>query len=66
MVDRNYRGKMVAAIKVTVNDETLYEFLDYDREWLEGHFAFQQHDPGSTVQIRKVEVIELPETPTGR
>ena len=66
VVDRNYRGKLVSAIKVTVNDETLYEFLDYDREWTEGHFAFQQHDPGSTVAIRKVEVIELPETPSGR
>lgn len=26
----------------------------------EGHFAIQQHDPGSTVKIRKIEVIELP------
>ena len=25
-----------------------------------GHFAFQQHDPGSVVSIRKVEVKELP------
>ena len=25
-----------------------------------GHFAFQQHDPGSKVSIRKVEVMELP------
>ncbi len=66
VVDRNYRGKIVSAIKVTVNDETLYEFLDYDREWTEGHFAFQQHDPGSTVAIRKVEVIELPETSPSR
>ena len=66
VVDRNYRGKMVAAIKITVNDETLYEFLDYDREWTSGHLAFQQHDPGSTVQIRKIEVMELPETPSSR
>ena len=28
--------------------------------WKEGHFAFQQHDPGSRVEIRKVEVQELP------
>ena len=27
-----------------------------------GHFAFQQHDPGSKVTIRKVEVMELPAT----
>ena len=25
-----------------------------------GHFAFQQHDPGSKVEIRKIEVMELP------
>ena len=27
---------------------------------LEGHLAIQQHDPGSTVKIKKIEVIELP------
>jgi hypothetical protein len=61
-VDRDYRGKMVAAIRVKVNDELLYEFLDHDRTFTSGHFAFQQHDPGSRVCIRKVEVMELPET----
>ena len=61
-VDRNYRGKVVAAIRVKVNDELLYEFLDHDRTFKEGHFAFQQHDPGSRVCIRKVEVMELPES----
>ena len=25
----------------------------------EGHFAFQQHDPGSSVSIRKVEVMAI-------
>jgi len=61
-VDKMYRGKMVTSIKVKVNDELLYEFYDHDRSWTEGHFAFQQHDPGSKVTIRKVEVIELPAT----
>jgi hypothetical protein len=61
-IDKNYRGKMVTQIRVTVNGELLYEFLDHDRSWTEGHFAFQQHDPGSRVTIRKVEVMELPET----
>jgi hypothetical protein len=61
-VDKMYRGKMVTAIKVSVNGEVLYEFYDYERAWKEGHFAFQQHDPGSRVTIRKVEVMELPET----
>ena len=43
-----------------VNDKVLYELLDYQRQYEEGHFAFQQHDPGSVVMIRKVEVMELP------
>ena len=59
-VDRDFRGKIVTYIKVTINGEVLYEFLDHDRNWKEGHFAFQQHDPGSVVTIRKVEVMELP------
>jgi hypothetical protein len=60
-VDKMYRGKMVTHIRVTVNNELLYEFLDHNRSWKEGHFAFQQHDPGSRVTIRKVEVMELPD-----
>lgn len=59
-VDKMYRGKMVTHIKVTINGEVLHEFLDHQRAWREGHFAFQQHDPGSRVSIRKVEVMELP------
>jgi hypothetical protein len=50
----------VTHLKVSVNGEVLYEFLDHDRAFTEGHFAFQQHDPGSKVTIRKVEVMELP------
>lgn len=61
-VDKLYRGKMVTHIKVSVNGEVLFEFLDHSRAWQEGHFAFQQHDPGSKVTIRKVEVMELPAT----
>jgi hypothetical protein len=60
--DVMYRGKMVTRIKVSVNGELLYEFQDFDRSWTAGHFAFQQHDPGSRVTIRKVEVMELPDT----
>jgi hypothetical protein len=61
-VDEMYRGQMVTKIKVTVNDEVLYEFYDHDRSWTVGAFAFQQHDPGSRVTIKKVEVMELPAT----
>lgn len=59
-VDKNYRGKVMPHIKVWVNGELLYEFLDHTGFSHEGHFAFQQHDPGSVVEIRKVEVMELP------
>ena len=58
--DDVWRGRAVTRIKVTVNGDELYEFLDFDQTFKEGHFAFQQHDPGSKVSIRKVEVMELP------
>ena len=60
VADINYRGKMVTRFRISVNGEQLYEYLDHDRLFKTGHFAFQQHDPGSKVSIRKVEVMELP------
>ncbi len=60
--DVNFRGKTVTNIKVRINGKLLYEFNDFARTWTTGHFAFQQHDPGSRVTIRKVEVMELPAT----
>ncbi len=57
--DREYRGQTVTSIVVKVNDKVLYELLDYQRQYEEGYFAFQQHDPGSIVKIRSVEVMEL-------
>jgi hypothetical protein len=60
VVDREYRGKVVTSITVKVNGTVLYELLDYDRQFEQGYFAFQGHDPGSVVKIRKVEVMELP------
>lgn len=56
----DYRGKQVTAIKVSVNGDVLYETLDHNNTFKEGYFAFQQHDPGSKVCIRKVEVMPLP------
>jgi hypothetical protein len=47
-------------ITVRVNGDTLYEYVDSNNSFTEGYFAFQQHDPGSKVWIRKVEVKELP------
>ena len=61
VVDKNWRGKVVPHIKVSVNGEVLYELVEYTKAWDHGHFAFQQHDPGSKVHIRKIEVMELDE-----
>ena len=60
VADINYRGKMVTRFRISVNGELLYEYLEYEPRFKSGHFAFQQHDPGSKVSIRKVEVMELP------
>ena len=43
-------GKITVDTKLTGDNAKL----------IEGHFAIQQHDPGSTVKIKKIEVIELP------
>jgi len=59
--DEVRRGKPVTRIKVTVDGNELYEYLDFDQLFKEGHFAFQQHDPGSKVSIRKVQVMPLGE-----
>ncbi len=58
--DVMYRGKPVTRIRTRVNGKLLYEYQDYNPAWKEGHFGFQQHDPGSVVKIRKIEVKELP------
>jgi hypothetical protein len=55
---------MVTRFKFSVIGEPLYEYLDHDQLWKTGHFAFQQHDLGSKVSIRKVEVMELSPTKT--
>ncbi len=57
--DDVWRGREMTRIKVTVDGNELYEYLDFDKTFKEGHFAFQQHDPGSVVNIRKVEVMPL-------
>ena len=58
--DDVWRGRKVTRMKVTVDENELYEFLDFEQQFKEGHFAFQHHDPGSKVNIRKVEVQALP------
>jgi hypothetical protein len=34
--------------------------VDEKNTYTEGHFALQQHGPGTVVKFRKVEVKELP------
>jgi hypothetical protein len=60
-VDKDWRGHHVPHIKVSINGEVLYEFIERTHEWKSGHFGFQHHDPGSKVLIRKIEVMELDE-----
>lgn len=57
--DDVWRGREMTRIKITVDGDELYEYLDFDKTFKSGHFAFQQHDPGSKVSIRKVEVMKL-------
>ncbi|WP_149496985.1 3-keto-disaccharide hydrolase [Roseiconus lacunae] len=57
--DDVWRGREMTRIKVTIDGNELYEYLDFAKTYKEGHFAFQQHDPGSVVDIRKVEVMPL-------
>ena len=57
--DDVWRNRKMTRIKVTVDGNELYEYLDFAQTFKEGHFAFQQHDQGSKVDIRKVEVLTL-------
>lgn len=59
--DDVWRGREMTRIKVTVDGEELYEYLDFEKQFGPGHFAFQQHDPESRVSIRKIEVMRLPD-----
>jgi hypothetical protein len=47
-------------IVIKVNGKVTVDFVDEKNRHTQGHFAIQQHDPGSTVTVRKVEVKELP------
>ena len=57
--DDVWRGREMTRIKVTIDGNELYEYMDFDLTFKRGHFAFQHHDPGSIVHIRKVEVMPL-------
>ncbi|MBV8557572.1 MAG: hypothetical protein JO116_18580 [Planctomycetaceae bacterium] len=45
-----------------VNGDLLYESLDHTRSFGAGHYAFQQHDAGSKVETRRIEIKELPDS----
>ncbi len=49
-------------ITILVNGKKTVEWRDPKWRYKKGHFALQQHDPGSVVQFRKIEVKELPAT----
>jgi hypothetical protein len=57
--DDVWRSRKMTRIKITVDGNELYEYLDFAQTFKDGYFAFQQHDPGSKVSIRKVEVMPL-------
>jgi Domain of Unknown Function (DUF1080) len=53
-------------IIIKVNGKTTVDFVDEKRTSMKGRFALQQHNLGSVVKFRKIEVIELPSTATER
>jgi hypothetical protein len=46
-------------IIIKVNGKTVVDFVDEKKTHMKGYFAFQQHDPGSSVEIKNVMVKEL-------
>lgn len=57
--DDVWRGREMTRVKITVDGNELFEYMDFAKTYKTGHFAFQQHDPGSVVSIRKVQVLPL-------
>ena len=47
-------------IVIKVNGRTTVDFVDREKSFTKGHFAIQQHDPGGRIDVRKIEVKELP------
>ena len=64
--DVDYRGAIATSILVKADDKVLFQFLDHTREHDGGHVAFQQHDPGSKICIRKVEIMPLSDGTAGK
>ena len=49
-------------IIIKVNGKVVVDFVDENNTWSEGHLAFQQHDPGSIVHYRGIQVRSLPDS----
>ena len=49
-------------IIIKVNGKTTVDFVDTHKNYMKGRFALQQHDPGTVIKFRKIEVMELPDT----
>jgi len=49
-------------IIIKVNGKTTVDFVDKKNTYMKGRFALQQHDPGTVVKFKKIEVKELPAT----
>jgi hypothetical protein len=47
-------------IIIKVNGEKTVDFTDEHKNYMKGRFAIQQHDPGTVIKVRKIEVKELP------
>ncbi len=47
-------------IVIKVNGKKTVDYVDENNTYPKGHFALQQHDPGTVVKFRKIEVKELP------
>lgn len=64
--DINFRGSVATSIVVKVDGKVLFQLIDHTRQFKQGHIAFQQHDPGSKVSIRKIEIMHLPDETPGQ
>ena len=63
MANLTFTKKEKAHITILVNGKKTVDWTDPKDRFKTGHFALQQHDPGSVVKFRKIEVKELePET----
>ncbi len=51
-----------ASIRIWVDDTLYVDWTDREQTYTQGHIAIQAHHPGSHVQIRKLEIMELDET----